>query len=113
MPTAIVPDVTEDTVIVLPDIEAVNTGVAGGGAAADKEVAATVWGTLTVYVPTLPLPVPTAVTTVPAATPGPTTGEPTERVPDVTELTVRVVPEMAPVKEATALDATTLAVATV
>ena len=99
MPTVTLPDAMEDTVRVFPEMEATIVG-GEGGVAADNVVAATIWGTLTVYVPAPPLPVPTAVTTVPVATPGPTTGEPTERVPDVTELTVRVVPEMAPVKEA-------------
>jgi len=113
VPTAMAPAVIDDTVIVFPEIDALNTGATGGAAAADITVVVMVWGTLTVYVPAPPLPVPTAVTTVPAAMPGPTTGEPTVRAPDVTELTVRVVPEMEPVKDAAVFDATTLVLATV
>ena len=112
MPTAMVPDATEDTVIVLPEMAALKTGGEGGAAAAVIVVAATLCGTLTVYVPAPPLPVPTAVTTVPAAMPGPTTGEPTERAPEVTELTVRVVPEMEPVSDAAGAVPTTLVLAT-
>ncbi len=93
-PTASEPDVTELTERVLPEIEPIR--VTTGGAAAIA-VLATVCGTLTVYVPTPPLPVPTAVTTVPAAMPGPTIIEPTARVPDDTELTESVLPEMDPV----------------
>ena len=40
-------------------------------------------------------------------------GEPTDRVPDDTELTVSVVPEMEPVRDAAGLLPTTLVVATV
>ena len=106
------PDVTPDTVSVLPEMEAVNTGADGGEAAA-REVLATFCEMLTVYVPTPPLPVPTAVTTVPAAMPGPTMGDPTDRAPDDTELTVSVVPEMEPVRDAVGTTPTTLVVATV
>ena len=55
---------------------------------------------LTVYVPAPPVPVPRAVTKVPAAMPGPKMGEPTERVPEDTLDTVSVVPEMEPARVA-------------
>jgi hypothetical protein len=51
-------------------------------------------GAATVYVPTPPLPVPSAVTTVPGMMPGPVTGVPTPMVPALTPVTVIVVPEM-------------------
>ena len=40
-------------------------------------------------------------------------GDPTDRAPDDTELTVSVVPEMEPVRDAAGLEPTTLVVATV
>ena len=45
--------------------------------------------------------------------PGPTMGDPTDRAPDDTELTVSVLPEMEPVRDAAGLEPTTLVVATV
>ena len=63
--------------------------------------------------PAPPLPEPSAVTTVPAAMPGPTMGEPTVRAPEATELTVSVVPEMEPVRAAAGLVPTKLVEATV
>ena len=65
------------------------------------------------YVPTPPEPLPKAVTTVPGAMPAPVTGDPTARVPEAMELTVSVVPEMEPVRDAAGLVPTTLVVATV
>jgi hypothetical protein len=108
VPTAIVPSVAALTERVLPEIDATMTG-----AAAAIVVLATVCETLTVYVPAPPLPVPTAVTTVPAAMPGPTIEEPTERVPDATELTVSVLPDMEPERAATGVAAVTAVLATV
>ena len=51
-------------------------------------VLATVCDALTVYVPTPPVPVPSAVTVVPAVTPVPVIPVPTTIVPDVTAVTV-------------------------
>ena len=101
------PALTDVTVNVLPEMEAVNAG-ATGAAMDSKDVLATVCEELTVYVPTPPLPVPTAVTTVPAAIPGPTMGDPTASVPAATALTVSVVPEMEPVNEAAGASPTTV-----
>jgi len=50
----------------------------------------------TVYVPTPPVPELKAVMTVPATTPGPESTMPTSSAPEVTEVTVSVVPEMPP-----------------
>ena len=113
VPTAmVVPVATEDTDSVLPDMEATMAGATMGAVAATA-VVVTVWGMLTVYVPEPPEPVPTAVITVPGAMLGPVIGEPTARVPDDTLLTVRVDPEIEPVKEAAGLPPTTVVVATV
>ncbi len=113
MPTSMdVPAATDVTDRVLPEIEATMEGAAAG-AAAVTAVVVTIWGTLTVYVPTPPLPVPTAVTTVPGAMLAPVMGAPTERVPEDTLITVRVVPEIEPVKDAAGLPPTTLVVPTV
>ena len=53
--------------------------------------------TLTMYVPVPPVPVPKAVIMVPDNTPVPVTNCPTARAPEVTALTVSVVPEIEPV----------------
>ena len=63
---------------------------------------ATVCETLTVYVPVVPVPVPSAVIYVFAVTPDPAITLPTPSVPEATALTVSVVPEIAPVNEASA-----------
>jgi len=64
-------------------------------------------------VPAPPTPLPTAVITVPGVMYGPVIWEPTERVPEEMELTVRVDPEMEPVKAAEELAPTTAALSTV
>jgi hypothetical protein len=107
-----VPDATADTVRVLPEMEATMAG-ATAGAAADTAVVATVCGMLTVYVPTPPEPLPTAVITVPGAMLGPVMGAPTASAPEETALTVSVEPEMEPTKAAAGLPPTTVVVSTV
>lgn len=57
-------------------------------------VDAVVWEMLTVYVPTPPVPVPSAVMVVPATTPEPVTTSFTDTAPLVTALMVMVVPEI-------------------
>jgi hypothetical protein len=58
----------------------------------------TLWEILTVYVPTLPRPVPKAVIVVPTAIPAPEMTDPTCKIPADTAVTVSVVPEIEPVK---------------
>ena len=60
------------------------------------EPAATVCEGDTAYMPTPPVPEFKAVMTVPATRPGPESTMPTSSAPEVTEVTVRVVPEMPP-----------------
>jgi hypothetical protein len=99
MPTVMAPALMVETTIVVPEMEALNAG-ATGGTPTVIATEATVWGVFTKYVPVAPVPDPSAVTTVPAAMPGPTRGEPTASDPDCTELTVSVLPEIEPVTEA-------------
>ena len=66
-------------------------------AAVVVEKSGTVCRTPTVYVPAPPLLAPTKpVTTVPGSTPAPDRGMPTANVPNVTDVRVRVDPEMEP-----------------
>ena len=70
---------------------------------APKRVLVTVCEALTVYVPAPPEPVPNAVMVVAKATPVPLMVMPTARVPEEMAVTVSVVVEMAPVKDAARL----------
>ena len=67
----------------------------------------TVCETLTVYVPTPPVPVPHAVTTVPAVMPPLRSGTPAPRIPEVTLVTVSVPPAPARVALAALCEALT------
>jgi hypothetical protein len=67
----------------------------------------TVCETLTVYVPTPPVPVPHAVTTVPAVMPPFRSGTPAPRIPEVTLVTVSVPPAPARVALAALCEALT------
>ena len=89
-PTARVPDVTSET----------ERYVAEAFIAVGVE---TVWDGVIVYVSPEP-----PVMTVPAVTPGPVMTCPTASVPELTEVTVRVVVEIVPVKAATAAGAVAL-----
>ena len=60
-------------------------------------VEATVWLALTVYVPTPPVPLIRPVMLVPPVTPVPLITEPIPMLPDVTAVTVKVVPDIEPV----------------
>ena len=60
----------------------------------------TVCEALTVYVPVPPVPVPKAVIVVPAVIPVPDSTTPIDKVPEVTALTVNVVPDIEPVTTA-------------
>lgn len=69
---------------------------------------------LTVYVPTPPAPVPSAViVVVPAVSVAPVMIMPTASVPDVAAVTVSVVPAMAPVAATVAVPTIVVAAATV
>ncbi len=70
---------------------------------APKDVLDTVCEALTVYVPAPPEPVPSAVMVVAKATPAPLMVMPTARVPEEIAVTVSVVAEIAPVKDAARL----------
>ena len=98
-PTAIVPEVTAETVITVPAIVAVTTAPT---VAEFMTEVATVWLLLIVYVPIPPEPDPSAVITVPDNTPMPNKDCPTAIVPLETLATVNVVPLVEPVNTADA-----------